>query len=256
MNLALLVALLWCCICNSVLAQIRSETIRIFDGHSLNGWVTAGGEPAKGNWVAADGVLHRASAGGDLYYQHPVGDFELRFEWKIAPQGNSGVKYRVQQYGNQWLGCEYQIQDDRGEELNVHATGSIYALYEPNRLKLQQPVGEWNVSRIVVFQNRVEHWLNGRLIVEAYPGSSDWRERVKRSKFAPHAGFGENQVGRIFLQDHGTEVWFRNLELTHLSSVCHEAHRAHVQPACCGRPVLFTRGPRVFAPRIGVIRRR
>lgn len=200
-------------------------------------------------WQAVDGVLYRASAGGDLYYQHPVGDFELSFEWKIAPGGNSGVKYRVRQYGNQWLGCEYQIQDDLVDPRRVHTTGAIYAVYEPNANKLLRPIGDWNRSRIVVYQNRVEHWLNGRQIVDAVAGSSDWRQRVARSKFAPHEGFGENPVGRIFLQDHGTEVWFRNLELTPLWSPSDCAISVDQGNACCRRPLLCAGcGPR-FGPR-------
>ena len=85
----------------------------LFDGKSLTGWVKGNLEPAEaGGWVATDGVLHRKSGGGDLFSAKEYGNFELSLEWKIAPGGNSGIKYRVAKFGKGWLGPEYQVLDD------------------------------------------------------------------------------------------------------------------------------------------------
>lgn len=196
-------------------AILRGPKIVLFDGSDLDQWVKRNGQPAT-NWIIQDGVLFRSQGGGDLYYRHWVQDFELLFEWKIAEQGNSGVKYRVQQYGNQMLGCEYQIQDDQNRPFNKHATGAIYAIQEPGKNKKTRPVGEWNQSRIVVCGNHIEHWLNGQLIVSTDIGGLDWLQRVSKSKFRDKPFFGQNREGRIFLQDHGNPVWYRRIELVPL----------------------------------------
>lgn len=191
---------------------IRGKPVPLFDGKSLAGWEMQDGSPSK-NWIIQDGAIFRASQGGDLYHAHWYRDFELSFQWKLNKNGNSGVKYRVQPYGKHFLGCEYQLQDEPDIRLTKNSTGSIYALYAPNDRKQLNPPGQWNRSRIVVCGNQVEHWLNGQKIVEAQFGSPDWRTRVQSSKFNNDSQFGENREGRIFLQDHGNPVWFREIVL-------------------------------------------
>ena len=149
--------------------------------------------------------------GGDLYHRDWYRDFELSFEWKIKEKGNSGVKYRVRQYGKQMLGCEYQIQDDAPNTSDRQSTGSLYAVYEPTKNRKTNPVGSWNVSKIMVCGNKIEHWLNGEKVVDASVASWDWIKRVEGSKFRDKYSFGENREGRIFLQDHGNPVWYRNI---------------------------------------------
>ena len=198
-------------------AVAPAQGIDLLAGGTLQQWVRADGAPVSSpKWELVDGELHLTSGGGgDLFYRHPIGDFHFAFEWKVSPRGNSGVKYRVRQYNNSWLGCEYQIED-RGEEspLTNQSTGALYAVYEPNRAGQPLPPGEWNRSSIRVVGNCIEHWLNGGLVVSANAGSLDWLQRVAASKFAPYPGWGQNRVGRLMLQDHGNEVWYRNLRLT------------------------------------------
>ena len=178
------------------------------------------GDPSN-NWVVEDGAIYRKSKGGDLYHDHWYRDFELTFEWKLEANGNSGIKYRVQPYGNRFLGCEFQIQDDNQTGSDRHSTGSLYGIYEPNSNKIAKPILQWNEAKIVVCGNQLEHWLNGSKIVEATFGSPDWFARVADSKFNKHDGFGLNREGRIFLQDHGNPVWFRNIVATPLDCDCH-----------------------------------
>ena len=197
----------------SVPGPVRGEPIQLFDGKSLQGWSKQNGTPAK-NWAVEDGAICWKSRVGDLYHEHWYRDFELAFHWKIGPDGNSGVKYRVQPYGNRMLGCEYQLFDDKQILFGNQSTGSLYALFEPSKNKVTQPLGEWNQSKIVVCGNHVEHWLNGVQVVDATFGSPEWNRRVTSSKFNKHDRFGLNREGRIFLQDHGKPVWFREIVVT------------------------------------------
>jgi len=203
------------------------QCIPLFNGTSLDGWTTLDGKPVTKGWEVVDGVLHLNVArgrAGDIVTDREYGDFILCFEWKIAPGGNNGVKYRVRKYGKRTLGCEYQMIDDDGYKVKLPPTGStgaLYDLYEPSPAKVLNPVGQFNRSRIVVCGNRIEHWLNGRLIVVAHVGSAEWQRRVAASKFAKVPGFGENHDGRIMLTDHNSDVWYRSIELTPLHVVQH-----------------------------------
>ena len=189
---------------------LRGQPIELFNGKTLEGWSKPNGQSHPG-WTVRDGAIYRAKGGGDLYHKHFYRDFELTFEWKILENGNSGVKYRVQPFGRQMLGCEFQIQDDKQHVHSKQATGALYAVCEPAQNKQPVLLNEWNRSKIIVCGNRIEHWLNGVRVVEVDAGSQDWLERVENSKFRDKQKFGQNREGRLFLQDHGHPVWFRNL---------------------------------------------
>lgn len=192
--------------------------VSLFDGQTLQGWTTAKGEPLEeGKWVAEDGVLTRKAQGaGEIFSEKEYGDFEFSFEWKISKNGNSGVKYRVAAYGSQFLGLEYQILDDEGhpdsKKLN-HQTAALYDLKVAAADKPMNAVGEWNRSRILVREGKVQHYLNDALVMEIEIPSEDWNERFLKSKYARNKGFGTNSRGRLLLQDHGDEVFFRNLRI-------------------------------------------
>ena len=210
--------------CWSVLTVAGSvgaqQPVLLFDGSSLAGWVRTDGKPVEDDWEVVDGTLHlkdKPSGGANLFSEEEFTDFDLEFEWKIAPGGNNGLKYRVRKYGNQFLGIEYQILDDAAHDLHPRGmTGSLYELYEPSGVKQLKPVGEFNHSRVVVRGNHIAHWLNGQLIAEADVGSREWFQRVAESKFAQVEGFGQNRAGKIMLTAHGSEVWYRNIVLTPL----------------------------------------
>lgn len=187
-----------------------------FNNSDLSGWTTAAGKPAPAGWEVVDGAIHLKpgkSQGGNIVTAQSYGDFSLSFEWKIAPKGNSGIKYRVRDYKGKVLGLEYQMYDDNSTKKPGPArgsTGSLYDLYEPRPAGQANPPGEWNTGRIVVCNNRIEHWLNGKCIVTAYVGSSEWNKRVAESKFNDIPHFAENTVGKLMITDHGSEVWIRN----------------------------------------------
>jgi hypothetical protein len=185
-----------------------------FRGESLAAWTTERGDPVTQCWEASNGEirLNRAAGrGGHISTADEYDDFDLSFEWKIATRGNSGLKYRVRKYGNQALGLEYQICDEpAGRPVTKKSAGALYDLYEPADERQFKPAGEWNTARIVVRGDRIEHWLNGGLIVAATVGDDEWKKRMGESKFVDQEQFGENRTGRIMLTDHGSDVAYRN----------------------------------------------
>ena len=199
----------------------EGRVVKIFKDKSLDGWTRSDGKPVTKGWSVKDGMLVRGkSRGGAIYLPGEYGDFELRFSWKLPAKGNSGVKYRVAWYKKGvrgrpgWLGCEYQLlgtKRNRGQSKG--STASIYSLYAPNGKAKQKGPDEFNQSRIVVRDGKIEHWLNGEKVCEADITSEEWRKRVASSKFNKTKGFFENAKGRIQFQDHGSPVWFKDIEL-------------------------------------------
>jgi hypothetical protein len=189
----------------------------LFDGTSLAGWKGYKTATVPTGWTVANGVLARSGAGGDLMTAAEYGDFEMRFEWKVPQNGNSGIIYRIaetEQYPWQ-TGPEYQVLHNQGHadgKNPITSAGSNYAVNPPVK-DVTKPVGEWNEGRLVVQGNHVEHWLNGVKVVEYEIGSADWEARVKASKFAKVANYGRMKRGFIALQDHGDAVSFRNLKI-------------------------------------------
>ncbi len=205
-------------------ALLIAQEQPLFNGKNLQGWTLNHGQPITAGWEVIDGMIHldpkehdqEEQRFGSILTERDFEDFDLSFEWKIAKGGNSGLKYSVREYAGDTRGFEYQICDDQNypKQLTPRTSaGSLYDLYEPNQEKHLLPVGEFNKSRIVVQGNHIQHWLNGRLIVSATIGSKDWKNRVAKSKFADLKGFGTNRRGKIMLTDHGSEVWYRNLNL-------------------------------------------
>jgi hypothetical protein len=207
---------------DSALAQKNDSTDRLvslFEGDRFDAWSTPDGKPVPSSWEVKDGEIHLrkgSTRGGNILTKQEFSDFNLEFEFKIAKKGNSGIKYRVRQYGQRFLGFEYQVQDDLDNTKmpGKNRTGSIYDLFEPDSQVKANPAGEWNLARIEVNGNKIEHFLNGEKIVSALLGEEDWKKRLASSKFSETKGFGESPRGRIMLTDHGSEVWYRNFVLT------------------------------------------
>jgi len=194
----------------------------LFDGQTTHGWRSFKKQafPAQG-WVVEDGWLHcLGKGGGDIITDAEFTDFELQWEWKLAPEGNSGVKYFVLESRSSALGHEYQMIDDEREPDAVraggkHLTASFYDVLAPNHPPVK-PAGELNFSRILVQGNHVEHWLNGIKVLEYECGSEPVKAAVAASKFKNTPGFGNKVKAHLLLQDHNTEVWFRNVRIREL----------------------------------------
>ena len=195
----------------------------LFDGKSLAGWRTykEGGKIGAG-WIVEDGILKKQAkiSGGDIMTEQPVpgtADWELAWEWRIAKNGNNGIKYFITEARKGTLGHEYQMLDDDGHpdgKIGPHRqTAAYYDVLPPAKDKPTKPVGEWNASRVVVKGNTVQHWLNGAKVLEYELGSSALKEAVAKSKFKKIEDFGTKVTGHILLTDHNDECWFRNVKL-------------------------------------------
>lgn len=174
------------------------------------------------NWVIVDGALKTVPGKAvDLITTRKFRNFELEFEWKVAPGGNSGVMYNVAETdGPAYMtGPEFQVLDDSkhpdGRNPKTSA-GALYALIAPNAAKTLQPVGEWNTARIVVKDLRVEHWLNGAKVTEFTWGSDEVKALIQQSKFKDWPAFMSLTEGHIAFQHHGEEAWYRNLRIREL----------------------------------------
>jgi hypothetical protein len=196
---------------------------KLLQGDPAKTWVGYNKEAGwPDGWELADGVLHRKSGGGDLQTVEEFQDFDLRFAWKVSEGGNSGVMYRVsREKGPAYeTGPEYQVLDNakhRDGKSPLTSSGSLYALYAPEPVEMK-PAGEWNTARIVVKGNHIQHFLNGNKVVDAEIGSEDWNKRLAASKFASWPKFTKNNRGFVVIQDHGDEVWFRNVRIKKLKA--------------------------------------
>jgi hypothetical protein len=195
----------------------------LFDGKSTQGWHAFQKKtfPAKG-WIVEDGWLHGlGQGGGDILSDGEYDQFELQWEWKLASGGNSGLKYFVLETRKTALGHEYQMLDDALNPdgkvaAGKHVTASFYDVLKPTVSPPTRPMGEINQSRILVRGNHIEHWLNGSKVLEYDCGSPAVQAAVAESKFKNVPGFGNCVKGHILLQDHGSNVWFRDLKLRRL----------------------------------------
>ena len=173
--------------------------------------------------VTDDGTLFFTGngEGGDIVTREQFADFELELEWRISPGGNSGIMFRVSEdHDYPWrTGPEYQILDNDAhpdaQEGEDRWAGANYDMHAPS-VPAVNPVGEWNSARIVVHGANVEHWLNGELIVQYELWSDAWQEQIQNSKWIDMPNYGMEQSGHLCLQDHGDEVWFRNIRVRHL----------------------------------------
>lgn len=195
----------------------------MFDGKTTEGWrgYKQAAMPPKG-WKVEDGVLKKVGGerGGDIITEEKFDGFELSWEWRINSGGNNGLKYLVTEDRPSAPGHEYQLIDDQrhpdAAKGAKRATASFYHVLPPAADKPLRPVGEWNASRLLVQDNHVEHWLNGKKVLEYELGSDTLKAAIAESKFKDSPGFGTKIKGHIMLTDHGDECWFRNIKIREL----------------------------------------
>lgn len=204
--------------------------VSIFDGKTSTGWrgYNKPAFPEKG-WEVVDGTLHcletgtgEAGFGGDIIYDRKLSNFELSLEWKIGVGGNSGIFILAQELPNEPIyksSPEMQVLDNEKHpdaKLGVNGNrmaGSLYDLI-PAVPQNAKPAGEWNQARILVYQGTVVFTQNGANVVEFHLWTDEWKKMVGNSKFKDWEWFlNPAKEGYIGLQDHGSDVWYRNIKL-------------------------------------------
>ncbi len=221
----------------------------IFDGTSTNGWRGYGKDALPSRWSIEDGCLKfsgtgtgegQTGEGGDVIFAHKFRNFELELEWKVSKGGNSGIFYLAQEvttknedgterYEPIYISApEYQVLDNVNHpdaKLGVDGNRQSASLYDmiPAKPQNQNPFGEWNKARIMVYKGTVVHGQNDANVVEYHLWTQQWTDMLQASKFSQekwplafellnNCG-GENHEGYIGFQDHGDDVWFRNVRV-------------------------------------------
>jgi hypothetical protein len=203
----------------------------LFDGKTTAGWHGYNRQDIGSAWQVVDGTLHFNSAvaaqgdnkkGGDIVTDEVFGNFHLKLEWKVAVGGNSGIMFNVQEdpaYKFAWYtGPEMQVLDNaRHPDARIpkHRAGDLYDLISSSK-ETVKPAGEWNKVEIIFTGNQLQFFLNGERVVNTSYGDDAWRALVAGSKFKSMPAFGTFSNGRICLQDHGDDVWYRNIEISRL----------------------------------------
>ncbi|MCO5235845.1 MAG: DUF1080 domain-containing protein [Chitinophagaceae bacterium] len=201
----------------------------LLDGKNTDKWRSKNSEsfPSDG-WVIENGslVLNKKGA-GDIITREKFSNFELRLDFNLTKEANSGVKYFAGELKNSKTGDvtingpEYQIIDDynhpevKNHKHDIAATASCYLLYTPKNVHLR-PAGQWNQIRIIAKGKHVEHWLNGVKVISYERGSADFLKRKSVTKFKDYPDYGELASGYILLTDHGDKVYFRKIKIKRL----------------------------------------
>lgn len=238
-------------------AEKKAGWILLFDGTTMNGWVDPSTHNPPGDaWTIEDGTLKTRSHPRfteDLFTTRTFRDYELEWDWRISPRGNSGVKYRIQDHvwilppvpgkherfenqversyenrlttrpdkGQDYVvGFEYQMTDTANPDAkssDKHSTGALYDMVAPSQ-DATRPAGEWNHSRIVLKGEHVEHWLNGVKVVDTTLDSPDAMAGIhKRWANTPKVlqllAKQPKKDTPISLQNHDDVAWFKNIKI-------------------------------------------
>ena len=206
--------------------------VLLFDGQTMNGWRDFNGTSLTGPWEVQDGTIWTDGEGDDgngyIVTDREYANFDLKWEWKIARGGNSGMIYHAvegPQYKVPYVtGPEYQIiDDDNWEEVNGYPLepwqrcAVDYAMYVPDfDTRILKPAGQWNQSEIIFDNGHVTYLLNGKVTVEFDAWTLDWYARKDAGKWGHAPEYGLSRTGHICIQDHGYPAWFRNLKIKEL----------------------------------------
>lgn len=200
--------------------------LTLFDGKTTKGWHTYGKKKVGARWKIVAGALmidNSVKDGGDIVTNEAFENFDLKLEWKISANGNSGIIFNIKEdtlkYKETYkTGPEIQVLDNEGHpdgKIIKHRAGDLYDLIKSSSEPVK-PVGEWNAVEIISNKGKLEIFLNGTNVVTTMMWDDNWRQLIAGSKFKDMPDFGTFKKGRIALQDHGNTVWYRNIKIKKL----------------------------------------
>jgi hypothetical protein len=200
----------------------------LFDGTAITGWHNYGGGGVGSNWKVEDGTLKFAGSekkdtiAQDIVTDDEYENFHLKLEWKIDTGANSGIMFYVKEDTAHrrpyWTGPEMQILDNEkhpDSKIIKHRAGDLYDLISCSK-ETVKPALEWNQVEIKALNGKLDFWLNGENVVSTQMWDDNWNKMIANSKFKQWPGFGTFKKGKICLQDHGNNVWFRNIKIRSL----------------------------------------
>lgn len=209
-----------------------SGWVSLFDGTTLNGWHSYGKSAPGKAWIIDSGAIklnasakndYQTEGGGDLISNDEFENFDLKLEWKISKNGNSGIIFYIVEdtakYKESWnTGLEMQVLDNDGHsdgKIPKHRAANLYDLIAADPENVKGP-GEWNQAEIISNNGQLDLYLNGTKVVSTKLWDINWKKLIAGSKFKEMPGWGMHQKGKIGLQDHGNDVWFRNIMIKKL----------------------------------------
>jgi len=198
----------------------------LFDGKTTKGWHTYGKPTVNTRWKIADNTLYMdtaATEGGDIVTDKEYSNFDLKLEWKISPNGNSGIIFYVHEDAAKYketykTGLEMQVLDNDGHpdgKIPKHRAGDLYDLIKSSSEPVKA-VGEWNQAEIICNKGKLELKLNNVTVVSTQLWNDDWKKLISGSKFKNMPNWGTFTSGKIALQDHGNLVSYRNIMIKKL----------------------------------------
>ena len=210
------------------ISQAQKGFKPLFDGKTTTGWHTYNKTVVGSAWQVQEGALHLdpkakgEDGGGDLVTNKEYKDFHLKYEWKVAPKANSGLVFYVHEepkyHATYSTGLEMQVLDNDGHpdgKITKHRAGDLYDLIKSSSEPVKS-VGDWNKAEIISKKGNLTLILNGVEVVKTTLWDENWKKLVAGSKFAKWENWGTYTSGKIALQDHGDEVWYKNITIKEL----------------------------------------
>lgn len=201
-----------------------NQWVSLMDESSWKGYLM---DEVPAHWVFKDGELICSELENkpqiDIITRDSYENFVLELQWNIEPKGNSGIFYHLvedQKYdGPYQTAPEYQLIDDIGFPSSIEnwqKTAANYAMHPPYKRDLFKGAGKWNTSRISYDQGKVQHWLNGELVVEFDQNSEQWKTLKNSGKWKDYPDYKISNSGPIGLQDHGVGIRFKDIRIKRL----------------------------------------
>ncbi len=211
-------------------SETKSDWRQLLDGKTTAGWHTYGKDSVGAAWNIDDSSLHldasskagwQSKGGGDIVTNDEFANFDLQLDWKISEGGNSGIMFYVQEdtakYKYTWYtGPEMQVADnDKNEDGKIYKSqaGDIYELFPTNAVSYVKPAGQWNHVEIKSDNGKLDLYVNDHHTLDTTIWNDAWKKNISGTKFKDMPGFGTFKKGKIALQDHGADVWYKNIKI-------------------------------------------